>query len=230
MADRNWKEPFQLGQQAMLDTVAQQLRLIHTLKQPERDENDGDIFRPQVGPRRNAELEARVQDFLYDLTRSSIEAYRAWLDVNTRHFDTLADTVRASLGLTSALPDAIAMRATARVGEIAESGEVALRNPLPGPLRITFANPGFRSAGREGLHGGEHFTSVSYRIVRRGDPEAHEILPGQPVELLANEDLHVQMRIVAAASLGEGTFLGSARILGSGRALGNLSVTLEIRP
>ncbi len=229
MAQRNEKDAFHLGQQAMLDTVVHQLRLIHELKRPEPPVAACDHQHPNLSPRRDPQLEERVHDFLYDLTRSSMEAYRNWLDVNFRHFDTLADSVRASLGLSPSLPGAVALRAAGTVGDTIESNEVFLRNPLPEPLRISLANPAFRSAGLAGLRSGDSFTNVWFRV-RRSTGEQAELAPGQVIELGPNEDLGLQIRVVAAAALGTGTLTGSGHILAAGRAVGTLSVTLEIRP
>ena len=215
------------SREGLLDTAAQQLRLLHELKRSHKTaarKSGGLIPSPPVASDATADL-------LFDLARLSVLGYSNLMKITNRHLDGIIDQFRDMTGTQAGeptTPPRIVLEISGAAGAIANTKPFCVENPFRVPVDISFSDPAFASASDWDAKPAARFhTSMVYK--RDGDGEP--VRPGQGITLASGDQVELYAEITLSADHfhSRERYLGEAYVLSQGRVSGLLRFKVSVQ-
>lgn len=204
---------------ALLDTLAQQLRIVHETKRSRVDPG-GLLFEPAL--QRRLHTKDRSSDLFYDLAKESIDSYQRLLQIGTRHFDSTIERMREAAGIrTVPSKPRLELAASGTIGGEAISGDFDVENPFAMAVDMSFGDVVFTRDGKP-LHG-----AASY-VVKGSNDSDGPLRAGQTLRLAPNQKVSVQVVVPLPRSTfcPAKSYVGTAYILCRGQSAGEIQLTV----
>lgn len=229
---RNDGEMLELLRETALDTVVQQLRILHSLKQRRGASDPPPACAPPASASRAAVAGAATSaaatgpgasEFLFDLARLSLASYRGWLKVTSSHFDFLTDSLSKLSGGPAVAPaqrPALQLAAQARRDERAVVGFV-LENPESRDIDVVFTQLALRTA--------DGVAPLRNPAIVRLAVDGRTPLPEGRVVLAPLESARLGV-VVDLAGSAAGAYRGESLVILGDRIVATLRVALDVVP
>jgi hypothetical protein len=216
-----------------IETAAQQLRLIHELKQ--RKERSGERS-PDPKP---AGRSSGLEDFLFKVAQLSVTSYERWLHLTSDHLPDIVDALGQMRGQAQRAPSSgVVVRAAGAPGAKVWSDAFRVENPFDQAVSASFAAPEFRLVDDGPRESPGFVAPVVFEWVGKpkskrttGKGPANPLGPGSSFAIPPGKPAQFRIGIELVPSFAQpGDYVGRARILSPRRAIGEVVVYLTVRP